>query len=316
MTRSAQWRDLSDLEVALLCRLHYLARGSVEALGSDISQGQGLERVLAEKLAAEPRTAIHEALLHLDAAGLTCCAGEQWRLTDRGRPLAYNLCELEIQRQSGVWATIAATLGIHGPFRSMLDIGCSGGMSAIPGSEAGLLSENSRYIGLDVDQRGLHAGLDLLAQFSGTAPSVTLIAGDARRLPIADSSVECVISRATLYYLKKRPVLAEMVRSLTPGGYLIVTVPTLDYMAGKFLEGVMALNFRQAVVHAIAVILGLFAWLGFDVSPPRGCFIGETRRGLASRMKHVPEMKLLRLAPISLPMLGKPLLLVARKGAR
>lgn len=306
----------SDVQVLLLCRLHYVAPCQISTLVATEARHGEFERALAARLAERSLSEVNAGLEQLQATGLVSLTSERWEMTEKGRSFAYNLCELEIQRLSGFWEEIAADSAIRGGFDLVLDIGCSGGLSAISACESGLLAEGGRYFGLDVDRGGLRAGRDLLARFSETRASVILVEGDANRLPFTDGAVECIISRATLYYLQKRKVLLEIARVLAPGGCLIVTVPTLDYMAKKAVEGMLALRFRQALRYSAAVLLGGFAWLGFDVRPPCGTFIGETRRGMASRLKNIPELEVIRLERVSLPFLGTPLLLAARKMKR
>ena len=168
-------------------------------------------------------------------------------------------------------------------------------------------------IGLDVDYSSLHAGAGLLQQFCGKLPEVLPVDGDAYHLPQEDGTVDCVLSRGLLYYLQKYKTFGEMVRVLRTGGYLVVTVPTINFMTRRVWDGVKTFRLRQTIRYALAVLLGIIAWSGFDVRPWHGLFIGETLKGMRARVAAEPGLRVIRLERISLPFLGNPILLVAEK---
>ena len=180
-----------------------------------------------------------DILSQLSREGLVKQTPSGWGLTELGGATAYNLCELAIQDLSGFWKLVLSNLPSWRGARRMLDVGCSGGISAIPASGAGMLSLDGIYLGLDVDHKGLRAGINLMARFRGARPDVAFIEGDANKLPIESGVVDAVVSRATLFYIPKRKVLGEITRILASGGSLVVTVPTLRYGCMRTWEGVL-----------------------------------------------------------------------------
>lgn len=93
----------------------------------------------------------------------------------------------------------------------VLDIGCSTRWVE------GYLPRGSNYIGLDYPQTGI--------AMYGSRPDIF---ADASNLPFADESVNTVVIFETLEHIA-RPVdaISEIFRVLTPGGYLLLTVPFL-----------------------------------------------------------------------------------------
>lgn len=60
-------------------------------------------------------------------------------------------------------------------------------------------------------------------------PSGTFVRGDARRLPIQDSSVDAVVSCYGFAVIRPLPqVVAEIARVLTPGGVVVILTPAVN----------------------------------------------------------------------------------------
>lgn len=80
-------------------------------------------------------------------------------------------------------------------------------------------------IGIDALPTGVHGSPNLIC--------------DARRLPfLADGSMDCVLASHLLEdYAEKAPVLAEWVRLLRPGGYLILYLPHPDHYPASGTPG-------------------------------------------------------------------------------
>jgi SAM-dependent methyltransferase len=117
--------------------------------------------------------------------------------------------------------------------RPVVDVGGGDGRNAIYLLQRGY----QRVIVIDAVAAALARFRDRLAK---TRPqsldSILLIEADARRLPIADFSVQCAISIETLCYLNEdyELGLAECVRILAAGGVLIVS--DRDYEGGLVLR--------------------------------------------------------------------------------
>jgi SAM-dependent methyltransferase len=305
--------ELSELEAALLCRLYYLEPASSDRLRSPFRKGADLHSVMAGRLSSANPADADGGLQRLLAHQLVTHDRRGWKLTDRGRTLAYEAGELEIQRLSGLWGVVARIIPGRPSFQRVLDVGSAGGSAATAMREAGILAADGTYIGVDISHRALTAGVELTRR-GGREDAVTLrIQGTAYRLPLAGKAVDCCVSRSTLYYLQKRPVLMEMARVAKEGGYLVVAVPTIGYMGKRALRGLATLRFREALKYAAATIFGVVAWLGVDVRPPHALFSGETKRGLRAQIARVPGVRLVFLERLPLPFLGSPLLLVAKK---
>lgn len=94
---------------------------------------------------------------------------------------------------------------------TLLDIGCADRWVEKR------LHKGVRYLGLDY----LATGKDLY----GARPDIF---GDARRIPLAEDSVDAVVMLEVLEHLKHpREALLEIARVLRPGGQLLLTVPFL-----------------------------------------------------------------------------------------
>ncbi|MFB6119749.1 MAG: class I SAM-dependent methyltransferase [Halobacteriaceae archaeon] len=96
-----------------------------------------------------------------------------------------------------------------------LDVGCGNGR------HAELLTDHAeRVVGVDVS-RGL------LAEARARAPTVSLLQGDASRLPVADDCAALAVFVATLHHLPtaeaRRASLDELARVLAPGGRALVS---------------------------------------------------------------------------------------------
>ena len=97
-----------------------------------------------------------------------------------------------------------------------LDIGCGNGRHLEP-----LGNRVDRVLGLDVSPA-------LLGVAATDHPSVSLLAGDAARLPVATDMIDVALYVATLHHLPERSLridsLDELARVLTPDGQALVSV--------------------------------------------------------------------------------------------
>lgn len=100
-----------------------------------------------------------------------------------------------------------------------LDIGVGNGR------HAALLADRARSVlGLDFSRTALAVARDRLATTGG---AVSLILGDASRLPIASDAIDLVVYVATIHHLPTRSLrvrsLNELDRVMSPGGEAIVS---------------------------------------------------------------------------------------------
>lgn len=299
-------------DIALLCRLYQLEPATAEGLIAPCEGRNDLQAALARQLAATSATEARERLERLRAARFVELRQEAWALTDPGRALAYEAGELQIQRLSGLWGRVADLLPAQPSFARVLDVGSGGGSAGLVMREAGLLAAEALYIGVDISHLALASGIEL-SHSSGADITTARLQGSVYQLPLGCGTVDCCVSRSTLYYLQKRRALAEMARVVKTGGCLIVLVPTIGYMMRRAVRGWSTLRLREAVKYTAATLLGAVAWLGVDVKPPRALFTGETKRGLRVQLSGVPGLRLVLLKQLTLPFVGRPLLLIAEK---
>lgn len=104
-----------------------------------------------------------------------------------------------------------------------LDLGCGTLRLARGLMRRGLMAcaPQARLVGLDLSPAMLAAGRSRLTP--ATRQRILAVRGEAQALPFADSSFEVVVSQFLWRNLSARPpVLAEIMRVLKPGGYLLV----------------------------------------------------------------------------------------------
>lgn len=110
----------------------------------------------------------------------------------------------------------------------VLDVGCGRGLMLI-GSAKRL--KTGKATGVDIWQAADLSGNNPEATLSnakaeGVADRIRIENADARKLPVADASVDTVVSSLALHNLPGRPerikALAEIVRVLKPGGHVAI----------------------------------------------------------------------------------------------
>jgi SAM-dependent methyltransferase len=96
---------------------------------------------------------------------------------------------------------------VHGP---LLDLGCGSGRVSGPLQQEGL-----QVIGMDIDMVPLQA-------FAQRTQDVSLVRGDAHRLPFASDSAAHVVAVQSFMFGDARRLMAEYYRVLRSGGVLVV----------------------------------------------------------------------------------------------
>ncbi|MBX3463459.1 MAG: bifunctional 2-polyprenyl-6-hydroxyphenol methylase/3-demethylubiquinol 3-O-methyltransferase UbiG [Planctomycetes bacterium] len=115
--------------------------------------------------------------------------------------------------------------------RTVVDLGCGGGLLAVPLAAAG-----ARVLGVDVARQALQAGQD-----RGAAGFLPLCA-DLARTPLATGTADVVLLADVLEHLAApAPALGEAARLLRPGGRLFVNTidrsPRARWLAVTLGEG-------------------------------------------------------------------------------
>ena len=100
----------------------------------------------------------------------------------------------------------------------VLDAGCGTGWTV-----RWLADQGFRVMGVDVLSDGLR---DLKAR----APSLALVQGDARRLPLRAGGVFAVLLLDVLEHLEDHEALQEAQRVLKPGGWVLLSVPAFPWL--------------------------------------------------------------------------------------
>jgi arsenite methyltransferase len=126
----------------------------------------------------------------------------------------------------------------------VLDVGCGRGLLLI-GAAKRLTTGNA--VGVDIwqseDLSGNSANATLTnAKLEGVSNRVRIETADMRKLPLEDSSIDVVVSKAAIHNLYKRDerqqAIAEICRVLAPGGHaLIDDIRHLDEYAEAFRKG-------------------------------------------------------------------------------
>ncbi|MFU1782052.1 class I SAM-dependent methyltransferase [Haloarcula japonica] len=114
------------------------------------------------------------------------------------------------------WPEVESFVDDAGGVETALDVGCGNGR------HAELLAEVAdSVVGLDASRALLQAATDRVGD------SVTLLQGDATRLPLASASVDLAVYVATLHHLPsqaaRRASLDELARVLAPGARALVS---------------------------------------------------------------------------------------------
>ena len=146
----------------------------------------------------------------------------------------------------------------------ILDLGCGTGAMAL---EIGRLHPHARLVGIDGDPEMLRRA-SAKARAAGIA--LELYEARAEQLPLADRSVDSVVSTLVLHHLSaasKRAALSEVRRVLVPGGSLLVADPgraqdpvmRMAFLAIQVLDG-----FSNTRENARGRLPGVIAETGFS----------------------------------------------------
>jgi len=122
--------------------------------------------------------------------------------------------------RSRPWSVVSK---LHG-CRHVVDAGCGVGTQLIP-----LLKQGAYGVCLDVSNSMLIKAKERLGK-AGLVNYVDLIQGDTEYLPFRDSSIECLLSIATIHHLPSKSrinALREIERVLKVGGRALITVWSL-----------------------------------------------------------------------------------------
>jgi ubiquinone/menaquinone biosynthesis C-methylase UbiE len=114
----------------------------------------------------------------------------------------------------------------EGPLGDVIEICCGAGEAFK------ILSRYERGIGIDISPAMLQR-----AQTAHRGAPVTFVQGDATRLPLADSSIDIVVTLGGIHHVNDRIALfKEVARVLKPGGRFIYREPVSDFVLWRWLR--------------------------------------------------------------------------------
>jgi arsenite methyltransferase len=190
--------------------------------GCAASQGDGAESVreqVRERYAAAARTAAIDT-----RAGCGCAVG----VTDEHGQEVFGGALYDEDSSQGAQAAVAASLGCGVPTavadlvegETVLDLGSGAGADVLISAER--VGQSGKAIGLDMTDEMLE-----LARRNATeagAQNVEFVKGHIENVPLADASVDVVISNCVINLSGDKPkVLREAARVLRPGGRFAVS---------------------------------------------------------------------------------------------
>ena len=152
----------------------------------------------------------------------------------------------------------------------IVDLGCGPGTNLFEVSDRCERFQGIRWYGLDLNQKETAVGADRSAWRARERglKAVNFLSGDITNLPLADASVDIIISSEVIEHLPDpMPALKEMARVLKPGGYAMVTTPNpqnLPELIGYAIDKATGGRFKK------------FYWKGQDElsAPPLKASVG------------------------------------------
>lgn len=148
----------------------------------------------------------------------------------------------------------------------ILDLGCGTGTLAV---ELALSAPRARLIGLDGDPGVLRRAAE---KARAARVELELLEGSASAIPLADASVDCVVSSLLLHHLSpetKQLALAEVHRVLRIGGVFLLAdwgEPSDPLMRAAFLAIQLLDGFENTRQHLAGELPQLIERGGFSVT--------------------------------------------------
>jgi SAM-dependent methyltransferase len=147
--------------------------------------------------------------------------------------------------------------------RRILDFGCGVGWVL---AEAQAEGEPLRF-GVDLSLDALQGRCGTQLRADRENPHIELVAGDGTRLPFADEAFDVVIGHVSLPYMDTRDGLREIYRVLAPGGSVVLTFHSFDYLRKRLWTSLRGLDWKGVIVCVYLTTNGLLSHFALPQMP-------------------------------------------------
>jgi len=195
------------------------------------------DRAIEQKRTVRERYA-RAATENAGCCGPSCCGGEDSASSsDISKTIGYSdeeLSALPEDANLGLGCGNPTAIASLAPGMTVLDLGSGGGIDCFLASSQ--VGPSGRVIGVDMTPEMIERARTNAA--SGGYDNVEFRLGEIEALPVADASVDVVISNCVLNLsTDKARVLGEVHRVLKPGGRVVISDMVSDLPVPAVLEG-------------------------------------------------------------------------------
>jgi arsenite methyltransferase len=234
-----------------------------------------------DTIKAQVRTAYGKVALGAGGCGVGCCG----TAPSGSREMGYSTEQLESVPEGanlGLGCGNPQAIAALRPGETVLDLGSGAGFDCF--LAAPQVGAAGRVIGVDMTPEMLSKARDNARKVSAT--NVEFRLGEIEHLPIADASVDVILSNCVINLSPdKGAVFREAFRALKPGGRLAISdVVALRKMPQELLESVEALTGCVSGSAEVATLEALLREAGFEkvrivTKPESGALLGQCLPG-------------------------------------
>ena len=202
--------------------------------------------------ATERRTVVRERYARAAVNGDSCCGPTDCPSSADEISLAVGYDQDELNRvpegaNLGLGCGNPVALASLAPGETVLDLGAGAGFDCFLAAER--VGPEGRVIGVDMTPEMVEKAR--ANALEGGFANVEFRLGEIEALPVADASVDAVISNCVLNLSADRPrVLAEVMRVLRPGGRVMIS----DLVSDRPVPGFIA-NSKDSLVGCLPVLI-------------------------------------------------------------